>query len=350
MDLGEPVVDNTLICPPFHSCTQELLAETTAIFCVDGRYQEDWAGKVINGPKFVASHSGSTLVFDEEWRFRYLYPTTFTSQDDPQSRVTRYTAPTGIPHNAAEYLDSYMLKDDRTITAPECVNAMSTLCPGLYSFSLGCRENDDWRQVSCFCGALMETSCPGLCASKQEAKEYIKWITGFCGEGTVWRHITNGSGLGLPWPDRDTVYQNAKGKIPREKKPYDGTLFPWNWRVGPKQGSPETKCPSTSLKLGSFATINIIIGLLSIILGRRSLVQKITFGYLGRAGSPLWPLMGVISVALNLIANYINALLLRRIPAFSDVPVGSLVLFWCTRPRMAWMATALVWVQYKESM
>lgn len=60
--------------------------------------------------------------------------------------------------------------------------------------------------------------------------------------------------------------------------------------------------------------------------------------------------MALISVALNMFANLINALLVQHTPGFEAVPIGALVLFWCTRPRIAWVATALMKVEEKKSM
>lgn len=51
-----------------------------------------------------------------------------------------------------------------------------------------------------------------------------------------------------------------------------------------------------------------------------------------------------------MVANLINALLVRNTPGFENVPVGALVLLWSTRPRIAWVATALIAVEKEKSM
>jgi hypothetical protein len=92
-----------------------------------------------------------------------------------------------------------------------------------------------------------------------------------------------------------------------------------------------------------------VIGFLPILL-RRKYFNKISCGVLGRANSRVWLLMGLLSVALALLANFINALNLQTLPDFADIPIGTLVLFWCTRPRTAWLATIYVLVDFEESM
>ena len=84
------------------------------------------------------------------------------------------------------------------------------------------------------------------------------------------------------------------------------------------------------------------------ILGRRTVVNKLTFGIGGKLGSSAWPLMGVLSACLNLCANFFNAGLIRSTPGYHDVPVASLALLWCTRPRLAWLAVFLARFEAEE--
>jgi hypothetical protein len=56
----------------------------------------------------------------------------------------------------------------------------------------------------------------------------------------------------------------------------------------------------------------------------------------------MWLLSAVISVALHVTSNFVNALLVKRTPGYSDVSIWALTLMWCTRPRLAWLAVALI--------
>lgn len=60
--------------------------------------------------------------------------------------------------------------------------------------------------------------------------------------------------------------------------------------------------------------------------------------------------MAFLSVALNILANLINALLVKHTPGFEAVPIGALLLLWSTRPRIAWAATVLISVEEEKSM
>jgi hypothetical protein len=96
-------------------------------------------------------------------------------------------------------------------------------------------------------------------------------------------------------------------------------------------------CPSTGAKLGAFAAVNIIMAVILPILGRRSIIFMVTCGLLGRPDSHLWWLSGILTIALHVVSNAINAVLIQRTPGFASLNVGQLVLLWCTRPRLAWM-------------
>lgn len=264
-----------------------------------------------------------------------------------------------MPTNPVAYFENYTSTGKRVPKASSCLNNLPNLCSGLHSFGEGCwNATSTAEQIPCFCSALARTSCPGLCTAKQEAKDYIHWIQDFCDPDLNYFHFQREDKYGrynraFIWPDRDAVYTNAGlGSYDTAGMgPYNGSLFPWTWRISPDPAATSTvHCPSTSLKLGSFAAINLVIGALSIVFGRRSVVRRVTCGMFGQPGSRVRPLMGVISALLNILANYINALLIKRIPSFSDIPVGNLVIFWCTRPRIAWIATALVFVDRQESM
>jgi hypothetical protein len=126
-------------------------------------------------------------------------------------------------------------------------------------------------------------------------------------------------------------------------------IIPWDWYIQAASNQ-DIQCYSTSAILGSFALVNILVGISTLILGRRTIVKKLTCGYLGKPGSAGWPVMALISVALNMLANLVNALLVQHTPGFEAVPIGALVLFWSTRPRIAWVATALITVENEKSM
>jgi hypothetical protein len=110
------------------------------------------------------------------------------------------------------------------------------------------------------------------------------------------------------------------------------------------------KCPSQRRKLGSFALINIVIFCVTLVLGRCSVVHFLTCRHCGKPeGSALWLLVALFFVGLGIAANFANALIVRASPGFEGVSVVDLVLLWCSRPRIAWVAAWLVFIGKEES-
>jgi len=135
-------------------------------------------------------------------------------------------------------------------------------------------------------------------------------------------------------------------------------LIPWSWRVqylanddNHTQSQTPPSCPSHGIKLGSFAIINVVTFIGTAALGRRTVVKKITFGWLGkRKGSPHWVPMALLFTSISLTANAVNAVIIKSTPGFASVSVAGLVLLWCSRPRIAWIGVILISVQEEEAM
>ncbi|KAH0559563.1 hypothetical protein GP486_003917 [Trichoglossum hirsutum] len=51
--------------------------------------------------------------------------------------------------------------------------------------------------------------------------------------------------------------------------------------------------------------------------------------------------MAVLAVAINLSGNLVIAEAIKHTPGFEQVPIGQLVIFWCSRPRLAWMVVLI---------
>jgi len=206
--------------------------------------------------------------------------------------------------------------------------------------------------------------CREACTFADEPRQLFGWVNTTCGDEA--HRATRES-----WGDATMAKEVAfiSQWIP--------ALFPWNWTVqaleqpatlatiGIQVTDPTTSLKpyisvppsgpgicntSTSEKLGVFAAVNIVSAVLLPILGRRTVVHKLTFGFFGHLGSRWWPLMGVLSALLNVFANLANAFVIRSTPGYEDVPIGALALLWCTRPRLAWLAVFLAAFQADEGM
>jgi hypothetical protein len=135
-------------------------------------------------------------------------------------------------------------------------------------------------------------------------------------------------------------------------------FFPWPWaiqydpavdyRPPPLPGHPHLplpKCPSEANKILSFAAINISVFTFSLVLGRRTVIYKLTCRIFGKPkGSAMWISTSLFFLGLSLAANFLNAYIIRSAPGFSNISITDLVLLWCARPRLAWSAALLVFV------
>ena len=222
---------------------------------------------------------------------------------------------------------------------PACVNSLNTSCTALYTAAQDCwSEAYPLGPQGCYCTALLTTGCPQLCSSaSKDRRTYYNWAVGMC--STL--NSTVGANFTRSWAE----FQNRTDT-------YYADLLPWKWTIRPAPNATATAhhCPSTSAKIASFALINAIVGVSTLFLGRRTVVNRLTCGFLGNAGSPTWPLVSLFVVAINLLANFINALSIHKLTGYVVPSIGTLVIFWMSRPRLAWLATALGPVQKEQSM
>jgi hypothetical protein len=118
-----------------------------------------------------------------------------------------------------------------------------------------------------------------------------------------------------------------------------GQDIAFSWTIAPSDPS-TTKCPSPSRILGTFAAVNIIVAIISVILGHDLIVHKLSCGLLGRSKKVTW--QWIIPVGLNLGSSAVIAVLIKSRPGYgAGFEVGDLVLFYTARPRVAWIFASL---------
>ena len=202
-----------------------------------------------------------------------------------------------------------------------------------------CTNNANFTNQKCFCGPLKyQAVCPDFdtaaCTSISERQDYLLWLNSTCSSDTEWHGLPN------QWLDG--------------LKPLVDDMIPWHWRLEPNRCLPNVnyteQCPSNAAKLVIFAAVNAAMLLATLIFGRRTIINKLTFGCLGAAHSKWWFVSAIIVVALQLVSNMLNALLIRRMPGYSHISIGGLTLLWCTRPRVSWLAVLLITVSAEEAM
>lgn len=113
--------------------------------------------------------------------------------------------------------------------------------------------------------------------------------------------------------------------------------------------SRDYRCPTAKSTLGAFAAVNIIMGLLLPIIGRRDVIKKLSLGLLGRRGSLAWIYTGPIGAALHVLSNVVGAAIIKATPGFSALNIGQVILLWTTRPRVSWMIVCLVPFQKEDA-
>ena len=121
-------------------------------------------------------------------------------------------------------------------------------------------------------------------------------------------------------------------------------LLPWKWHISPLDAS-STTCPSVSAILGTFAAVNVINALLGVVFGHRLVVNKLSCGLLGKRESKSWAYTWAVTVALQLGANAVIAVIIKNTPGYnSTFRIGELVLFFAARPRLSWIPLSLLWL------
>ncbi|CZR69057.1 uncharacterized protein PAC_18958 [Phialocephala subalpina] len=229
---------------------------------------------------------------------------------------------------------------------PSCVDVLNNTCASLYNASQQC-----WSEAfppgpqNCLCSAMVATNCTQFCqATSHDRISYFNWALDLCSSYINPINSTTNATFAASWPE----VQNRSNAIFKD-------LFPFAWSITPTTNitiniNSTSHCPSKALKLASFAINNAIIGIATLLLGRRTIIKWLTKGYYGTAGMKSWPLFSILIASIGIFATFINAVLIKRTPNFSSPDIGTLVLFFATRPRMAWIATALVPVQKGQSM
>lgn len=188
---------------------------------------------------------------------------------------------------------------------------------------------------SCFCSNIDYESCGGLCHVFKTRIDYVKWLHRLCHNVPGWHGLPN-----------DWTLLAA---------PMRSDMTPWNWSLAPGSseflGLPsgpaevEGACPSSAWKLGSLAFINVAT-FLTVLLCCTTTVQDYLRRYFWDSRNWHWIANGTLGAGLYVFANFFNAVLVRNVGGYQDVPVAQVVLLWCSMPRLTWLAVLLAGAQF----
>ena len=267
-----------------------------------------------------------------------------------------------VADNSSQSYDNYW----KSTGAPSCVYSQDTIpCEALNSSIAAC--GFEANSQGCFCLAVAQNSCPSLCRHDSDASLFVRWILDrYCfgpnlttqetcknpsitpdSSPTLFQPPLNMSveGYKTIWEDYDDLEISAHNN-----------LFAWQWTVAynstdVSDARPTYKCPTTRAQLGSFAIVNGITLIASLVLGHRSVIKYLTCRMCGsrESSTSWWLLSGAASAALSIAGNAINALLIKGTPGFENISVSNLILLWCARPRLAWTGALLAAVGAENS-
>ncbi|KAN0102623.1 hypothetical protein V8E51_010936 [Hyaloscypha variabilis] len=232
---------------------------------------------------------------------------------------------------------SFTLTNTRTIPT-DAAGFFSALAPAVPLVSAASPE--------CFCSNITQSTCTQICNSGEEPEAYVQWVTSACNQSS------NNETEIPPTQFASWADENYFRTLAQEHQ------LPWNLTVqydpkddhSPPSSRKPKPCPSTFSKLGSFALINLLVLTCTLVFFRRTVIYKLTCHKCGRPGSPMWLFTGTLSAGLLVASNYANAVIVRSTPGYSSVPVAQLMLLWCSRPRISWVAVLLIWMQKEQSM
>jgi hypothetical protein len=119
--------------------------------------------------------------------------------------------------------------------------------------------------------------------------------------------------------------------------------LPWTWTIVSTDPS-QHSCPSASNILSTFAIVNVVASLLSLLFGNRHFVFYISRGKFGKPDTKAhWKWNWIFNVALNLIANAIIAGIIKHSTGYkADFKLWELTLFLLARPRLTWIVMAFM--------
>lgn len=104
-------------------------------------------------------------------------------------------------------------------------------------------------------------------------------------------------------------------------------------------------CPSSSAILGTFAAVNVVMSILSLVTGHRLVNKVLSCGMLGgKEYSGAWKYVWILPFGLQLGANAVVGVLISRAPGYTvtNLNVGDLVLLYSARPRLSWIVLTFV--------
>ncbi|KAE8154291.1 hypothetical protein BDV25DRAFT_147879 [Aspergillus avenaceus] len=193
---------------------------------------------------------------------------------------------------------------------------------------------------ACVCRGISYNSCGGSCQVFETRIDYVNWLYNLCGNVQEWH--------GLP-----DSWRQLAAPTPLE-------MIPWQWIVRPFNNSSMANmtrlpyaeasetCVSNEWKLGSLVVASLATPL-ALVLGQKISKSRVAHSYPRQSHLWCWISKGTLFAALQIFANWLNALLVQNTSGYGDVPVLQLMLLWCSIPRLTWLTILLLGLHQSEA-
>ncbi|KAK3332183.1 hypothetical protein B0T19DRAFT_473131 [Cercophora scortea] len=259
-----------------------------------------------------------------------------------------------LPQNWTQTVAANCIKNDTSITGPDDVVAFPSCIDSACGDAIRLSANKSSEfycildpvtgryatgsrsvvHVGDFCNTLSyPTTCNSSCTLAFDRRDWLTYLNKTCSATAA---SSGWTGLPGNWTNLLSIQVSD--------------LRPWQTVVRSTSYWDTILCPSPESSLGVFAAVNIAMLLLTPILGRRTVVSKLTFGLLGKPHSQGWVFMGPLMAALQTAANAGNIALIKATPGYEDTDWKTLMMLWYTRPRLAWLVIFLILYQVDEAM
>jgi hypothetical protein len=121
--------------------------------------------------------------------------------------------------------------------------------------------------------------------------------------------------------------------------------LPWNWTI---TANANANCPPPSSILGTFAIVNVLVSIGSLIVAHSGVTRFISCGLGGKDGSTAWRYTWPFPLGFQLASNALIAYVIKNTADYeSTYPVARLMLLYTARPRLSFIvlgcATTFTW-------
>jgi hypothetical protein len=173
---------------------------------------------------------------------------------------------------------------------------------------------------ACLCRDVSYSLCGWSCKDFEARISYVNWLHEACGAVHGWH--------GLPEDWKQLA------------QPSFLDMIPWHWPViKPEHSKP---APYSTLMLFNFLVTIINFGCYMVD------SYRVSHGFPLLSIPRHWFLRGMSMIGLQVLAYWINALIIGSTPGYEGTSNLEMILLWCSMPRLTWLLFLLIGIQPME--